>query len=119
MSLMSGVNRLSSERFECHECEKELSNEEVQNTWKCPVCKSLIHVYAEDFESKIKIVLLRKSASEIEVADLVHLPGGLMKESYRVLGINKRGNKLGLSLEGYGQYLVSPKEPINCRTGAW
>ncbi|ORU94501.1 MAG: hypothetical protein A6F72_08840 [Cycloclasticus sp. symbiont of Poecilosclerida sp. N] len=119
MSLMSSVNRLSSEKFKCHECEVDLSNDEVQHTWKCPTCKSLVHIYAEDIESKTKIVLLRKPASEIEDGDLVHLPGGLTKKSYRVLGVNKKGDKLGLGLEGYGQYLVSPEEPINCRTGAW
>ena len=119
MLFRSNVNRLPNEKYECHKCEKTYLSEDVQDTWKCPACGSLIHIYAEDPDTKTKIVLLRKFAREIGEGDMVHLPGGLTKESYRVLGINKKGNKLGIGLEGYGQYLVSPLEPINCRTGAW
>ena len=119
MHSLASVNRLHKERFECHECEKTYSDDEVRNTWKCPDWGAYIHVYAEDEETNTKIVLIRKRASEVEEGDLVHLPGGLTNDPYLVLGVNDLGSKLGIRLKDYGQYKVAPDGPINCRTGAW
>ena len=38
MKSLSGVNRLSKERCECNNCDRELSVDEVKHTWKCPSC---------------------------------------------------------------------------------
>lgn len=119
MKSLSGVNRLSKERCECNNCDRELSVDEVKHTWKCPSCGEHLHIYAEDDETGTKIVLIRKAAREIEKGDLVHLPGGLTKESYMVLGVSEIGQQLGIGLKGYGQLKVLPSEPINCRVGAW
>lgn len=117
---MSGVNSLLKERYTCLRCEKAFTREEVRRTWKCPVCTDeYIHVYAEDEESGTRIVLTRKAASEVSIGDLVHLPGMLAKEAYRVLGINTRKDKIGLGLEGYGEVRFDPDGPVNCREGSW
>jgi ribosomal protein L37AE/L43A len=119
MKSLSGVNRLPEERFECHDCEREFTDDEVRDTWKCPLCEAYIHIYAEDAETHTKIVLVRKAAQEIQVDDLVHLPGMLTKKPYLVLGVNQLRGQLGIGLKEYGQYKVSPDAPVNCRVGAW
>ncbi len=120
MNSMSDVNRLKSELYECHTCERTLNVEDVENTWKCPDCKIRICIYGEDKETNTRITLERKRASEIETKDLVHLHGGLTGEAYSVLGISKiKNNKLGLGLKGWGRWIVHPDETINCRTGSW
>lgn len=119
MSSLSGVNRLSSERYECLSCNQEYSDDEVRDTWKCPECADYIHVYAEDEETGTRIVLLRKAAREVVKGDLVHLHGGLTEEPYQVLGVNDRGAKIGLGLKGYRELKIDPDAPVNLRTGAW
>lgn len=116
---LEGVNRLSCEKFTCHQCEKNYSDDDVRKTWRCPDCGDYIYIYAEDADSNTRIVLLRKRASEVTEGDMVHLPGSLTKECNQVLGVRVIGNKLGLGLKGYGTYKISPEDPVNIRTGSW
>ena len=118
MKSLSSAIRWDTERYECHQCDKCFDSEEIEDTWKCPVCKSLIHIYAEDKASNTKAVLLRMPAKEVEVGNLVILPGG-RETTYQILGINPRGAKLGFGLKGYGELMFSPEAPVTCRTGAW
>ncbi|MDD5214708.1 MAG: hypothetical protein PHQ03_04095 [Methylococcales bacterium] len=119
MASLAGINRLEKEKFECHNCKKEFSDDEIRDTWKCPKCGGYVLIYAEDEETNTKITLIRKVANEVKVGDLVHLPGGLTEESYQVLDIKNYGSKLSIALKNHGVHKVSLNEPINCRVGAW
>lgn len=120
MKSMGGVNRLPVEKYSCVDCEKDYNDEEVRNTWRCPVCNEYIYVYAEGYnDPNNHITIIRKRASEINKGDLVLLPGQLDGESYMVLGITPVKDKLGIGLKGYTQLKVNPEEPINCRVGSW
>jgi DNA-directed RNA polymerase subunit RPC12/RpoP len=119
MTSMGGVNRLRNERFKCEKCDKAFRDDEVRNSWRCPICGEYILIYAEDEETNTNIVLIRKPASEVEVRDLIYLPGSLTKEPYQVVSVNDLGAKLGIGLKGYGRYKVTPDDTVNCRYGAW
>ena len=79
----------------------------------------MIHIYAEDTDSNTRAVLLRMPANEVDIGNLVNLPGGVRDESYSLLGINRRGDKLGFGLKGFGEFKFHPNEPVTCRTGGW
>lgn len=117
MSLMSGVNRLPIEKYSCPDCETDLQDDQVRSSWRCPDCNEYVHVWAHDPDTDTKITLVRKRADEVEEGDLVHLPGQLKKECFLVLGTSKVKEKIGIGLQGYGQFKVEPGEPVNCRIG--
>jgi DNA-directed RNA polymerase subunit RPC12/RpoP len=120
MRSMGGINRLPVETYVCVACEKEYADAEVRHTWRCPECDAYIYVHAVGVDSPDDhIAIVRKRASEVERGDLVLLPGQLDGEAYVVLGISEAQGKLGIGLKNYGQYKVSPDEPMNCRVGAW
>lgn len=118
MKSLSSAIRWDNEAYACHQCDVSFESVEVENTWKCPCCGSLIHIYAEDKESNTKAVLLRMAAKEVEAGSLVILPGD-RETTYWLLGVNKRGAKIGFGLKGYGEIKFNPEEPVTCRTGAW
>ncbi|WP_075173750.1 hypothetical protein [Neptunomonas phycophila] len=117
MSKMSGVNRLEVEKYSCPDCEVDLNDEDVRNSWRCPKCNDFVHIWAHDPGTNTKITLVRKRADEVEEGDMVHLPGQLTKDCYWVLGISKVKSQIGIGLKGYGQYKLAADEPVNCRIG--
>lgn len=116
---MRSVNRLPIEEYHCSDCEEQFHASDVENTWKCPLCNELIQIFAEHTASGTAITLQRLKAEELELYDMIHLPGQLTKDSYRILRITPQGGQLSFALEGYGSYAFHPQDPVNQRTGAW
>jgi len=103
----------------CPECESTKISDEVEDTWRCPKCKSLIHVHIECQTTGDRIALIRKQASELDEGDLFLFNGKLNKESYLILGIKTSKNQLAIGLKGWGQVKLTPNTPVNCRIGMW
>jgi ribosomal protein L37AE/L43A len=115
MKSMGSINRLTVEIYTCVTCEKNYDDEDVRHTWKCPKCNNYIYIYAEGHvDPDNHIVIIRKRASELEKGDLFLMPGNLDGNSYMVLGIAELKNKLGIGLQGWGQYKLHPDDPVNC-----
>lgn len=119
MRSMRGINRLAMEKYWCHDCDQERSLDDVASEWKCPECGERIHVRAISSDGNERIVLVRMRASELQVDDLLLMPGQLDGDFYRVIGISEVKNKLGIGLRNWGRYVVDKDEPVNCRNGTW
>lgn len=117
MRSMRGINRLAVEKFWCSTCETDRNVADVEVTWRCPECDDLIEVRAVSSDGNEQIVIVRKRASELEQGDLFLMPGQLDGDFYRVLGVSRLKEKLGIGLTGYGQLKIDPDDPVNCRIG--
>ena len=119
MRSMKGINRLAWETYWCPDCEAMRDLDAVESSWTCPECGENIVVRAKSNDGTENIAIIRKRASELVKDDFLLLPGRLDKQSYRVLGVSQVKDKLGVGLEGYGQYKIDPADPVNCRVGSW
>ncbi|AWH29589.1 hypothetical protein C1931_12075 [Stenotrophomonas sp. YAU14A_MKIMI4_1] len=70
-------------------------------------------------DGKERIVIERMLASELQVDDLLLMPGQLDGKSYLVVGVSEFNNQLSLGLRNWGRYVVDKEEPVNCRIGTW
>ena len=119
MSRMSFVNRFYKEKYICIECEKSFKSEQVEDTWRCPICNNYIHIYAETEDGECRITLIRKKAKEVVEGDMYVFHGHQSEGGSHVFKVTIKNGTAHISIKGYGTKTDDAESPVNLQTGSW
>jgi hypothetical protein len=106
------------EHYRCPSCARDISADDISDSWRCNVCTSAVAIYAEDATGRRKI-LNRLSPAELHENFCVVIPGAGFEYIYKVICVTPKNGNFRVALRSYRAVDFTPGSLIECVIGAW
>ena len=106
------------EHYKCPSCARDLSADDISDSWKCKACMGTVVVYAEDYKGR-RQVLNRLSPSELREEFHVVIPGAGFEHVYPVISVTEQNGSFRVALRGYRTMQFTADSLFECVVEAW